>query len=171
MKGGPSGIINLDEYDSEEVAVHELAHSLEYFLPGVNAATQEFLRYRCKDEEPQQLNKVIPGSGYDDKEKGRKDNFEKAFGERSAWYVGKDYGGSSSEIISMGLEKLYNDPTGFAKKDPEYVAFLVGILDGSLRKRIPPEGETLPEDESIDLADEGIDLGDNDDSIDLGDFQ
>ena len=33
----------------------------------------------------------------------------------------------------MGLQRLYEDPAGFAHSDPEYTKFLLGILDGALR--------------------------------------
>ena len=73
-------------------------------------------------------------AGYDETEIGRDDDFGKAFGKQDAFYVGKHYADGSTEIISMGLEKLYKDPVKFAQDDPEYCAFLVGILEGSLRK-------------------------------------
>ena len=33
----------------------------------------------------------------------------------------------------MGLQKLWEDPATFARKDPEYFKLITGILDGSLR--------------------------------------
>lgn len=45
--------------------------------------------------------------------------------------MGKYYKGHT-EIISMGLELLYDDPIGFAERDPEYFKFLTGILNGDL---------------------------------------
>ena len=33
----------------------------------------------------------------------------------------------------MGLELLYNDPYNFAKADPEFFDFIMGLLDGELR--------------------------------------
>lgn len=54
----------------------------------------------------------------------------------SARYCGKVYsGGRATEILSMGLQKLYSDPIHFAKNDPEYFKFVVGVLDGSLLRK------------------------------------
>lgn len=64
--------------------------------------------------------------------RGRKDHFDRFFTERSASYTGKYYR-NSSEVLSMGLEALANNPTGFAKKDPEFCKFILGILRGALR--------------------------------------
>lgn len=112
-------------------AVHEWGHQIELSVPGVRAATDEFLRHRVGSEAPRKMKDVMKGK-YRDDELGREDDFRKAFGDQ-CWYVGKVYR-DASEIVSMGLEKLYNDPGEFAKKDPEYCAFILGILDGSLRR-------------------------------------
>ncbi|MGA4923547.1 hypothetical protein, partial [Bacillus subtilis] len=74
--------------------------------------------------------KKLFGGGYSDNEMGRKDDFEKAFGNKnSAYYAGKEYSHNASEVLTMGVQLLYNDPSGFAKRDPEYCAFVVGVLD------------------------------------------
>ncbi len=117
---------------SAQVA-HELGHMLEHQVPGWNASAQAFLKHRVGDEPLTQL-RSLPGgkTRYDRGEYGRKDNFDKAFGD-SAHYVGKDHGKNASEVTSMGLEKLFTDPVGFARKDPEHAKFIMGMLDGSLR--------------------------------------
>ena len=50
-----------------------------------------------------------------------------------AFYTGKEYPDKATEIVSMGLELLYEDPYNFAKADPEFFDFIMGILDGELR--------------------------------------
>jgi hypothetical protein len=79
------------------------------------------------------LRDVAPHANFRDDEEGRKDKFDNVYDELSAYYVGKDYGQGATEIVSMGLELLYNNPILFAKKDPEYLKYILGILDGSLR--------------------------------------
>lgn len=118
--------------------VHEMGHHLEFKLPGVKEAALAFLKQRVGNEVPQSLNKLFPGGHYGDDEKGRKDDFEKTFGNAVvAYYAGKDYGDSATEIVSQGLELLYNDPAGFAVRDPEYFKFILGILDGTFRTNTP----------------------------------
>lgn len=131
------GIIATDFEDEPHTIVHEFGHAMDArMLTGKRSAldsSMEFLRYRVGDEKPVKLKDIFPECDYKDHEYGRKDKFTEAFGLHHAYYVGKDYGSDGAEIISMGVEKLYEDPIGFAKADPEYFKFILGILDGSLR--------------------------------------
>ena len=44
-------------------------------------------------------------------------------------YVGKIYEGQrASEIYSMGLQELYDNAVGFARKDPDHFDFIVDSL-------------------------------------------
>jgi hypothetical protein len=115
-----------------DTVIHEWGHHLENFLPGADKAVRQFLNHRLKGEKPQKLKTVLPTRSFDDSEHGAKDEFDKAFGD-SGWYVGKIYRDGQTELISMGLEKLWQNGPEFAQKDPEYCKFILGILDGSLR--------------------------------------
>jgi hypothetical protein len=129
-------VVRTEEHDWENVSVHELGHHVENELPGVQDAAREFLAHRVGNEPLTKLSEKFPDSKFKDYEVGRKDDFEKLFGKDSsdAYYAGKPYPGQKdTEIISMGIEKLHQDPTGFATKDPEYFKFMVGILKGDLR--------------------------------------
>ena len=118
------------------VAIHEVGHHLENEVPGVRQAAKQFLTHRLRGEKPVDMG-TLPGRGSMKGEMGRKDNFEGAFGS-SAYYVGKDYLSGDTEVVSMGLEKLYTDPVNFARADPEYCAFIVGLLNGRLREGAKP---------------------------------
>jgi len=91
------------------------------------------LRYRVGTEAPISMKRRFPQHGYQSKEKGRKDQFDRFFAEHEAYYVGKVYPDDSTEILSMGLQALYTDACEFARKDPEYCRFILGILSGHLR--------------------------------------
>jgi hypothetical protein len=130
--------VNMTDGSGAGTAVHEMAHGLEYNLPGAQAACKAFLEHRVGNEPLQQLNKAKPGSGYADWEKGRMDKFDAAFGQ-SGWYVGKEANGDATEILSMGVERLFEEPASFAAKDPEYFTFVVGVLNGRLRDNPIPE--------------------------------
>jgi len=129
--------INIKRDEDVSVVVHEYGHAIDNRVKAggesVNERSQEFLAHRVGNETPVKLADKFPAVGYAPSEYGRKDKFDRAFDERAAHYVGKDYGPRSTEIVSMGVEKLYNDPVAFAEKDPEYCKFILGILDGSLR--------------------------------------
>lgn len=121
--------------DGVESYVHELGHHLEYIIPTVQTLANEFrsLRIRESGTEDIKLSEKFP-SRYEDWEIGNKDGFGDLFNdEGSAYYTGKRYEGrSSTEIISMGVQTLYQDPVGFARKDPEYFDFMIGILSNEL---------------------------------------
>jgi hypothetical protein len=130
--------VHLSKDVKTHTIVHEIAHGLDHNLGPddrrVGKIAKEFLAYRVGDERPVRMKDKFPNYKYDRKETGRKDRFDHAFDEHSAYYVGKEYAGPhSSEITSMGVELLYRDPEKFAKSDPEYCKFILGILDGSLR--------------------------------------
>jgi hypothetical protein len=126
------------EDDAAHVMVHELGHSLESTDTYVHKMVQMFLAYRVGDEEPKKMSEVTGNSSYKDYEVGRKDNFDKVFNKphqkASAYYTGKDYGGRASEVLSMGIEALYQNPAHFFKVDPEYANFVVSILQYSRNK-------------------------------------
>ena len=126
------------EDDAAHTMVHELGHSLESTDTYVHKMVQMFLAYRVGDEEPKKMSEVTGNSSYKDYEVGRKDNFDKVFNQPheigAAYYVGKDYGGLASEVLSMGIEALYRNPDHFFTVDPEYANFVVGILQYSRSK-------------------------------------
>ena len=64
-------------------------------------------------------------------EVGIEDEFKKAFAADGP-YCGKYYGFGATEILSMGMQQLYQDPVSFAKNDPEYFKLIIGILRGDL---------------------------------------
>lgn len=130
----PDKTITVSSDCSTVTMIHEIGHQLEYQSVSIRKAVREFLDHRIGNETPSKLKDLFPDSGYRDDEFGRGDEFGKAFGNQK-WYVGKHYNdGITTEVIPMGLQKLYTDPTGFAEKDPEFCTFIMGILDGSLRK-------------------------------------
>lgn len=126
-----SGVVHFHGDSSVGTVLHEIGHQLEHAHPAIAQACRAFLKKRVGSEPPSQFRKVI-SRRYGASERGCRDDFHKAFGVEG-WYVGKHYRHGATEILSMGLEKLYNDPLTFAVQDPEYFNFVVGILHGRLR--------------------------------------
>lgn len=127
----------LSKNASQETIWHEFGHYLEG-RTGAGAAAREFLAHRVGDEKLTSMNEVAKSvgrdGGYNGDEKGRSDKFGLFFENAvEAAYVGKYYASGVTEITSMGLQALYRDPVRFAKRDPEYCKFILGILDGHLR--------------------------------------
>lgn len=145
----------LSEYTQRPVIAHELGHHMEALF-GVQKRAREFRKMRTDRSGTQDVNmaKEFPTYGYSWSEWGNEDDFgkyaassklQKYRSSRSsvspdpevvrnaAAYTGKVYQDGSTEIISVGLERLMEDPVHFARSDPEYFKFVVGVLDGTIR--------------------------------------
>ncbi len=128
-----SGIF-LNENANVKTFIHEIGHRLESEIPNAEKLANEFREMRiarAKTKDVKMAN-LFPKYGYGADEIGNQDDFAKLFGEHHAYYVGKNYGSGHTEIISMGLEKLFENPLGMAKTDPEYFDFIIGLLRGIL---------------------------------------
>jgi hypothetical protein len=113
------GNVFLDKLSETRTAIHELGHWLELADPAVHRKALAFYDQRTKGEELEWL-----GKGYRKEEKTRRDKFLRP-------YMGKDYGRKATEIVSMGMEYMWNDPGEFARKDPDYFDFMYGLLRGN----------------------------------------
>ncbi len=134
---GPTPSIGVGVTDKTEAYIHEIGHVLESRVSGIHKAAKEFLEYRTADTDDLPMNDFMEleeDKRYRPDEIGNEDEFYAAF-DNYGGYVGKKYKASdhATEIVSMGLEKLYLDPVKFARKDPEYCTFILGLLSGDLR--------------------------------------
>lgn len=129
-------VVGLVARNPSGIVVHEIGHALENSNPGWADRAHEFRAYRVRGETPRSLQRLFPGYNFGKSEVACKDDFEKVYGKgsASAYYAGKDYGSIATEITSMGLQELYDDPIRLATKDPEWCKFLLGMLSGDLRK-------------------------------------
>lgn len=129
--------ISVTESDETWVHVHEVGHNIEANYPDVHARCVEFLLYRSKGESPRKLSDMYPKSKYDPWEITVKDNFKSA-------YVGKYYYRKlpkpgetpdhspenmyATEVLSMGIQYMYEDAADFLNNDPEYFAFILAVM-------------------------------------------
>lgn len=120
-------LIALSNAPDPATVAHEMGHFIEKNKKGVKEKASEFLKYRTEDTPIIDIG-TLPGGSSMEGEKVHLDSFGKAMDPISAAYAGKIYAGGSTELVSMGLENLYRDPAGFAKKDPEYCQWIIGIL-------------------------------------------
>jgi hypothetical protein len=125
-----SGVISAPPRTAPEAFTHEWGHHIEVTAPGVQKLCGEFLAHRRGDEQPVDL--VALGCTDVKGATGVKDHFDTICPGRRAYYCGREYPDGGTEILSMGMEALHDDPIGFAKKDPEYFAFVMGVLSGDL---------------------------------------
>ena len=101
--------------------VHELGHWLEDRNPTIHKRAVAFRDQRTKGETAVH----IKGRDYTKNEVFKPDNFPDE-------YSGKIYTNNhATEIISMGLQHMADEPWRFAMKDPEYFAFMWETLRGA----------------------------------------
>lgn len=110
--------IGLANLTKTETFIHEFGHALEYQFPNAKKQALAFRKSRIGNEK---LSPIFKGK----KEVGWKDGF-------FDHYCGKYYEDGATEIISMGLEKMYKDPIIFLNKDPEYFEFIIKVMWGDL---------------------------------------
>lgn len=106
--------------DSATVAPHELAHVLEHLNKWIVEAEAEFFERRTAGESWQLLSDLT-GLNYAYYERCKTDKFLEP-------YIGKDYSGNAFEIFSMGVEHVLHGKFGRMGKDPEFEAFIIGLL-------------------------------------------
>ena len=83
------------------------------------------LRWRRSDGRLSELGKLLEGTTYD--------ATQKAFnGKFVAPYIGRKYAGGSTEVLSMGLERLVNTRAAykFFQQDGEHLLLLLASLQG-----------------------------------------
>lgn len=117
-------ILFLESDDSVATQIHEVMHWLERTNPKMLANSRAFLEYRTKDDEEQKLSKLTNNKSYKSNEKAKQDNFFSP-------YCGKIYE-TSTEIMSMGVQRLFERPDDFYKNDREYFNFVIANLQGKL---------------------------------------
>ena len=105
---------------ARSTAFHELGHRFERAVPEIRDMEKLFYDRRTQGEPLEWLGAITGNTGYKRSEKARKDKFVSP-------YMGKDYGGTAYELVSMGFQYAYCDPMELAK-DPDMQAWIYGIL-------------------------------------------
>ena len=140
-----NGSINMDASDEVKTYLHEFAHAIEFFNPHVHRRCQEFLLMRANGSgttSPESL-RSLTGLGYGSYEKTLKDKFfnpycGKVYGsldvreDENQHGTIRRYGVSATEILSMGLERIYENAAEFWRTDREYFTFVTNVLQGRL---------------------------------------
>ena len=119
-----NNIITISSKDSLGVYIHESMHWLEEANPKMLANSMAFLEYRTKGETAEKLSKLTGIKEYKSIEKAKADKFFNA-------YCGKVYD-DATEIMSMGIQRLFEEPKKFLEEDKEYFDFVIANLQGKI---------------------------------------
>tara|TARA_R110002020_G_scaffold62613_2_gene167344 strand:+ start:287 stop:2263 length:1977 start_codon:yes stop_codon:yes gene_type:complete len=109
--------------------VHEIIHDIEYAYPEVSRATKAFLLRRANGEGLQSLRKITGNRAYGPDEVTYVDQFAERGGSH---YMGRLYDREATELLTMGMERLLENPRLFYEQDEEYFVFLIRILHGAV---------------------------------------
>ena len=111
--------------------LHELSHRLEVVYGTENKAgynpiaqaTRTWRDQRTAGEQAQRLQDLYPGYAYEEHEYAKPDKFVDG-------YIGKEYTGQSTEVLTMGMEMLWFPRYGERdiNKDPEMRQFILGVM-------------------------------------------
>lgn len=122
--------IYVSKQDNVFTQIHEYMHFIEDNNVDMLANSIAFLEYRTKGEKAYKMNKLTNSRAYGADEISKKDNFFNA-------YCGKIYDSSgdyrkvkATELMSMGVERLFKDPVNFYEEDKEYFTFVLWNLTG-----------------------------------------
>jgi hypothetical protein len=130
--------VTLGENATTATVVHELGHWLEHTRPDVFNAASTFLHHRYSKSLPADRNiaalKDLTGiQAYGNDEVAFRDKFKSAYAGKiysSTMHVsGKKYETiQATEIISVGMQQLYQNPVKFRREDKEYYNFILGVI-------------------------------------------
>lgn len=110
------------------VTVHEIAHHLEITNPRIFADCVAYRNSRARPgETAKPLSKLTGNPWFSPREIAIEDEWAKRGG---SVYSGKVYSESlrATEVLTVGLERLYLDPVNFARQDPDYFKFILRVL-------------------------------------------
>ena len=118
-------LIKLGTGSGQRTMVHELGHWFENRVPGAQKKAYAFWQARTAGEEHVSLAKIT-GMRYRGTETTRPDKFFDP-------YVGKIYPSKSkgkigTEIISMGIEAMFDNPAKFARADPGHFDLIWSLI-------------------------------------------
>lgn len=119
--------VNIGEKFSRRLAMHEIAHRLEYRHPEISLANKSWVAARCRkggfSDEPKPLQELVPKGDYGPDEKALEDSFIDP-------YVGKLYPDLATEVLSTGLEHMADEQlfVQLYRRDPEHLFLTLGAL-------------------------------------------
>lgn len=109
--------------------VHEIGHRIERDNPRVLQAAVDFFQRRTQGYSEEPMSNYFPGAGAH--ERTIVDKF-------SDPYIGRVYKDDkgqirATEVVTMGLQYMHEDPVRFAEQDPDHFAFIYDTLNGGGR--------------------------------------
>jgi hypothetical protein len=114
--------INIGSLQVPAIIFHEMGHHVEFEDSRIASAARDWRDKRATGKESP-LNEIVGSSRYQENEIAKPDNYISP-------YVGKVYPDGSTEVISMGMEKLNSAQSmlDFYNQDREHFKFIIGVI-------------------------------------------
>lgn len=109
--------------DGANIIVHEAGHFLESHNPALAKKAIAYRESRTAGEKTVRLMDLFPKRGYRRDEVTKKDTFLSP-------YIGKEYEHGATEVTSMALQYLYEDPAMLLEKDESFFRYALEVLRG-----------------------------------------
>ena len=117
--------IFVDEHTSEGTFIHEFIHNIEFENPEISNKTKAFLLKRSGGKQAEKLRDLTGNTSYGADEIAFEDEWVKRGG---SVYTGKLYPDEATEVLTMGVQRIFENPIQFAKDDPEFFEFVLSTL-------------------------------------------
>lgn len=121
------------------IGIHEMGHWVEQHYPDVARQSQEFLRRRAEGKTLVKLKEIYPKSNYQMGEVVFQGAFDWSAGgadmAHHGLYASKLYGTTqkmwATEVLTMGLQLMFENPRVLAQVDPEFFEFIYTVSRGT----------------------------------------
>lgn len=123
--------IHIASEASIDVVIHEYMHFIEAKNPRILLNSLAFAKMRTEGAQTESLVSITGNKGYRG-EYAKKDGFFSPYCGK-VYSVNSDFtGGYASEIMSMGIQRIFSDPVKFAEEDREYFDFCIANIKGDI---------------------------------------
>ena len=123
--------IHIASEDSLDVVIHEYMHFLEAKNPRILLNSLAFAKMRTEGTSTESLVSITGNKAYQG-ERAKKDSFFSPYCGKIYSVNGDFTGGYASEIMSMGIQRIFSDPVKFAEEDREYFDFCIANIKGDI---------------------------------------
>ena len=121
------GFVKMGVDSNTATAAHEVAHNVEYARDATyRLKRMKFFESRTAGDTIRKLKADFPTHGYGKDEIYKKDKWQSGYTGRI--YAHDSAAHASSEVITMGVQHLYEDAAKFAREDPEFFDFIISYL-------------------------------------------
>ncbi|WP_397383432.1 phage minor head protein [Prosthecobacter sp.] len=120
-----AGTIYVNAKTKVSTVAHEVTHATEQQAASVLSRALAFLKLRAGNEPLKTLRSLTGIKQYGPGEFAWEDEWVKRGGDH---YMGKTYGPRATELLTMGIERLHEDPMEFYVNDRTYFEFVISAL-------------------------------------------